>query len=125
MKRKDRRRLLDYFRISEPRGFFELRDRAMLLLILNHKILPAEISELNLSDCSRDILRTDKRRIELYESEKRAIVDYLAERIRREGNFTAPVKEALFVDCRGRRITVESASYTFRKYLDRLREDER
>jgi len=97
----------------------------MLLLILNHRVEPAEISELNLSDCSRDVLKIDKRRIELYESEKSAIVDYLAERIRGEGNFTAPVKEALFVDCRGRRITVESASYTLKKYLDRLKEDKR
>jgi len=124
MRKKDKKRLLDYFRIAEPKEFFELRDRAMLLLMLNHNLESTEIAYLNLDECDRDILKTNDKKLKLSEGEQRAIVDYLAERMRRDISFS-PNKEALFVDYKGRRIVPEAVGYTFKKYLGRLKEDER
>jgi len=123
IKEKERTKLLEYLKLWRPNEFFEKRDRAMLLLLLQYKLQKTEISRLNLSDYNGNSLKIQtpfqwrNREIKLNEIEIEAIDEYLNERkVRKE----APYEKALFIGYKRHRIAPGMVKQKLQVYLDRI-----
>jgi len=126
MKDSIRKRLLEYLRIYKPEDFFKKRDRAMLLLLLEHKLRMTEISRLNTIDYGAGSLRIithfawRTKEIELNNAETEALDEYLLDRRKRK---EAVDERALFIGFKRRRIAPGMVKNILVVYIDRLKEE--
>ena len=122
----DRRKLLGYLAGWKPREFFELRDRAVLLVLLGYKLRKSEISGLNRADYAGGKLSIKtpfawrNREIELAPAQIEAIDNYLDERFRRNEALDDP---ALFIGYKRKRIAPGMVKIVAEAYLTKITED--
>jgi len=141
---KDRKKLLEYLKLSRPKEFFEMRDRAMLLILLGYRLMKTEVSRINTNDytgktaCAELVLspvegqgrsikitsevKRRDRTIKLKSFETEAIDEYLVERRKRKETLD---EKALFVGFQRRRIAPGMVKYITGLYLERITVSER
>lgn len=122
-----RRKVLEYLAGWKPREFFELRDRAVLLVLLGYKLRKTEISGLNRADYAGGKLSIKtpfawrNREIELAPAQIEAIDNYLDERFRRN---EAPDDPALFIGYKRKRIAPGMVKIVAEAYLAKITGEE-
>lgn len=105
---KERERLISYLKEMNPVNFWDLRDRAMLLLLLTYRLRKTEVSTLDLIDYDgrsitvRTSMQWRNREIEIDKSMKQIIDSYL---LKREELKEALNEKALFIGFKRNRIS--------------------
>lgn len=105
---KERERLISYLKEMNPVNLWDLRDRAMLLLLLTYKLRKTEVSTLDLTDYDgrsitvRTSMQWRNREIEIDKSMKEILDSYL---LKREELQEAPDVKALFIGFKRNRIS--------------------
>ena len=112
---KRRRFLMYYFKSMRAYTYHEKRDRAMFLLMLRHNLGSGDIRGLRMNDIRDNALYGRGKRIELECTERAALGEYLAERMRLPG---FPLEDHLFIEFYMISLTDEMIEDSLRYYID-------
>lgn len=121
---KERERLVKYLKEMNPITFRDLRDRAMILLLLTYRLRKTEVSSLDLVDYDRRSItvRTSmewrNRKIEIDKSVKEILDSYL---LKREELKEAVNEKALFIGLKRKRISPGMVNLILKELLNRGR----
>jgi len=119
---KDRERLLKYLKEMSPANFWELRDRAMILMLLTYRLRKTEVSSFDLIDYDgeRVTVRTSmewrNREIEIEKSVKEILDSYL---LKREELKEAMNEKALFIGLKRKRISPGMVNLILKELVNR------
>ncbi len=122
---EERARLLKYLRAWKPGEFFQVRDRALLILLLEYRLRKTEISALNIGDYDgksleiRTPFRWRNRKLDLKDFEREVLDGYLLMRRERK---EAPEEPALFIGYKRGRLAPGMVKKILADYLERTKE---
>jgi site-specific recombinase XerD len=119
---KERERLLKYLKEMNPITFWDLRDRAMILMLLAYRLRKTEVSTLDLIDYDgksitvRTSMEWRNREMEIDESMKEILDSYL---LKREELKEAQKEKALFIGLKRKRISPGMVNLILKELLNR------
>ncbi len=122
---EERERLLNYLRSWVTKEFFQVRDRALLMLFLEYRLRKTEISGLDLADYDgksleiRTPFRWRNRKLDLKDFEREVLDGYLLMRRERK---EAPEESALFIGYKRGRLAPGMVKKILADCLERTKE---
>jgi site-specific recombinase XerD len=120
---KDRERLINYLKEMSPVNFWDLRDKAMMLLLLTYRLRKTEVSAIDIIDYDGGsiVIRTSmewrNRGIEIDKSISEIIDSYLLKRRELKESLKEP---ALFIGLKRKRISPGMVNLILKELMNRM-----